>query len=197
MSHRHFIDYNVLRQQLLTKRKAIPVSKRDADSQQLCEQLWVYISSQFQVGDLIAAFWPIALEIDIKPLLFQLDKAGFMIALPRIIKKDAPLHFFLWNSQTPMALGHFNIPEPVTTEEITDIPDVVLTPLLGFTQQGDRLGYGKGYYDRTLAQWIGQKKEPFTIGLSWNEGLIDNKHYQAASHDIPLKKILTPAGWIL
>lgn len=197
MHHNHFVDYNVLRQQLLEKRKAIPVSKRDADSQQLCMYLWDYISAHFTSGNLIAAFWPIGLEVDIKPLLFQLDKAGFRISLPRIIEKDAPLEFFLWQSDTPMTLGYFNIPEPDVTTQIQEAPALVITPLLGFTHKGDRLGYGKGYYDRTFAKWIAQEKDPLTIGVSWDEGLIEDHLYQAAPHDIPLKKILTPAGWIL
>lgn len=190
-------DYNVLRQQLLAKRKMIPSSKRDIDSARLCTKLWDYINLQFKVPQTIAAFWPIGNEINIKPLLAQLDKAGFQVLLPKIIEKDNPLRFFYWTQDTPMTVGHFNIPEPDITKEYQGIPDLVLTPLLGFTQTGNRLGYGKGYYDRTLAQWIAQGKEPFTIGVSWDEGLIEDKNYQAASHDIPLKRILTPTAWVL
>ncbi len=197
MSNNHCVDYNVLRQQLLAKRKMIPVSKRDMDSQRLCSLLWEYCEQHFKPPLLIAAFWPIGHEIDIKPLLFKLDQAGFHIILPKVLEKDAPLHFFRWTSQSPMTVGHFNIPEPLTSEEIHLTPDIVFTPLVGFTRQGDRLGYGKGYYDRTLATWIARGQDPLTIGLSWDEGLIEDSHYQAAEHDIPLKRILTPSGWVL
>ena len=75
------------------------------------------------------------------------------------------------------------------------MPDLVLVPVLGFTMFGDRLGYGKGYYDRTLALWQSQGYLPYTLGLAWDEGLIEDCTYQAAPHDVPLNAILTPSGF--
>lgn len=189
-------DYTLLRQQLLTKRKAMSVDKRQKDSLKLCQTLLKFIQSLSPQPSTIAAFWPIREEIDIRPLLEQLDALGYRIVLPKIIEKNAPLHFFYWSSQSAMVPGAFNIPEPEAIEECLTIPDLILTPLLGFTLKRERLGYGKGYYDRTLTAWINQGLSPYAIGLSWDEGLIEDIHYQAAEHDVPLQKILTPSAWI-
>ncbi|NEN74822.1 5-formyltetrahydrofolate cyclo-ligase [Pelistega sp. NLN82] len=189
-------DYTVLRQQLLAKRKNLSVSQRIQCSQILNNTLLPFIEQHFPKGSLITAFWPFGDEIDIKETLYHLDKKGYILALPRVVERDAPLRFYYWTNQTPMKIGHFNIPEPQMTEEIQRIPDLVLTPLLGFTHHKDRLGYGKGYYDRTLSKWLQQKENLATIGISWDEGLIDDPSYQPAPHDVPLQRILTPSGWV-
>lgn len=189
-------DYTLLRQQLLAKRKAMSTEKRQTDSLILCKTLLNFIHSLLPNPSTIAAFWPIREEIDIRPLLEQLDGLGYQIVLPKIIEKNAPLHFFYWTPQSAMVLGTFNIPEPEAIEECLTMPDLILTPLLGFTEKRDRLGYGKGYYDRTLATWINQGLSPYAIGLSWDEGYIEDEYYQAATHDVPLQKILTPSRWI-
>lgn len=190
-----YTDYIVLRQSLLAKRKLLPISQQQQGSASVCEKLFAFIPHIAPPTALIAGFWPIQYEIDIKPLLYALDHKGYRLALPRIDNKNSPLHFYAWAASTPMQAGHFNIPEPQQTERIETIPDIVLTPVLGFTTQGDRLGYGKGYYDRTLAQWHTQGGFPYTIGIAWNEGLI-TENYHAAKHDIPLKAIITPTGWV-
>lgn len=189
-------DYTWLRQQLLAKRKTLTLLQRHNQSIQLCEILLAFIHRHFPPHSSIAAFWPIGEEVDIKPLLTQLDKEGYKICLPKVIEKNAPLRFYYWTSDAPMGIGHFNIPEPLMTEEVLFMPDLIITPLLGFTRQGDRLGYGKGYYDRTLGHWIRQGLHPYTIGVSWNEGIIE-ENYQPADHDVPLKNILTPSGWVM
>ncbi|NOL49306.1 5-formyltetrahydrofolate cyclo-ligase [Pelistega europaea] len=190
-------DYTWLRQKLLQKRQALTLSQRQADSQRLCLRLWDFIQQHFNTTHTIAAFWPIGAEVDIRPVLTQLDEAQYSVLLPKVVEKNAPLRFFRWSHTYPMVLGHFNIPEPQADEEVTTMPDLVLTPLLGFTAQGDRLGYGKGYYDRTLNQWISQGLKPYAIGLGWDEGLIEDTDYQPAVHDVPLANILTPSGWVL
>lgn len=190
-------DYTWLRQQLLQKRQALTPSQRDTYSHQLCQHLWHFIQHHFPTPCTISAFWPIGHEVNLCPLLYQLDEQGYQIFLPKVVTKNTPLHFYRWTSSTSMITGHFNIPEPLNSEEITTMPDLILTPLLGFTPQGDRLGYGKGYYDRTLSQWIRQGLTPYTIGVSWDEGRIETKDYQPAPHDVPLVNILTPSGWVL
>lgn len=184
----------VLRQALLAKRKALSLEQRQAASLQLVEHLLRYIE-QYSNGEKkqIAAFWPIGAEVDIKSALTRLSRLGHRISLPKVVELDAPLQFYQWHESAPMQVGHFNIPEPSLTE-IAPPPDIVITPVLGFTLVGDRLGYGKGYYDRTLAQWQAAGHQPLTIGIAWDEGLIDDPSYQAASHDVPLQMILTPSG---
>ena len=185
----------VLRQALLQKRKALSPELRATLSHELVNLLINGVERHCEGKTLrIAAFWPIGQELDIKPALHELSRQGHTISLPKVIELDAPLAFYLWAEEAPMQPGHFNIPEPALTER-ADMPDLVLVPVLGFTMFGDRLGYGKGYYDRTLALWQSQGYLPYTLGLAWDEGLIEDCTYQAAPHDVPLNAILTPSGF--
>jgi 5,10-methenyltetrahydrofolate synthetase len=84
--------------------------------------------------------------------------------------------------------------EPVRGEKL--IPDVMLIPTLGFTEQGARLGYGGGYYDRTLAQLNETGKDFLALGIAWDQARIEEQAgYQPEAHDYPLDAILTPSGW--
>ena len=143
----------------------------------------------------IAAFWSIANEPELQPLLYQLvEEEGIEISLPCIQTPDAPLVFKPWHHETTLQPGHFNIPEPVT-DDIADTPDIVLVPTLGFTRQGDRLGYGKGYYDRTLAQLKQQNPKLITLGIAWAVGDLSAEPYTPQAHDVQLDGILTDKGW--
>jgi 5,10-methenyltetrahydrofolate synthetase len=76
------------------------------------------------------------------------------------------------------------------------MPDVVLVPTLGFTDQGARLGYGGGYYDRTLAHLHEAGKDFLALGIAWDQARIEEQaSYQPGAHDYPLDAILTPRGW--
>ena len=188
-----FTDYSRLRQILKEKRKALTIPKRQQDSDTLCAKALPIIQQHSSSQEWIAAFWPIGDEIDIRPLLIALDKLGYRIGLPSIKEKDSPLTFFAWSPTTEFKTGFFNIPEPNQSALLTDAPGLILTPVLGFTKTKDRLGYGKGYYDRTIALWRQQGYSPFCIGIAWDEGLIDDKDYQAAPHDQELDMVLTPS----
>lgn len=185
----------VLRQVLMQKRKTLSLEQRASLSEQLVNLLVSCVQRYTGgVAKRIAAFWPIGEELDIKPALYELSRLGHTISLPKVVQIDAPLEFYVWTEDAPMQVGHYNIPEPALSERAT-IPDIVLVPVLGFTMFGDRLGYGKGYYDRTLAQWQEIGHYPYTLGLAWDEGLIEDCTYQAAPHDMPLSAILTPSGF--
>ena len=152
--------------------------------------------SQGHSGPLhVAAYWALEMEPDLGPLLVRLeDEAEFKLSLPTIVTPDAPLVFRPWVSSTPMKKGLFAIQEPDTTAE-AGVPDVVLVPTLAFTRQGERLGYGKGYYDRTLTQLKAQNPALFALGIAWAVGDLSAYNYQAAPHDVPLNAILTDKGW--
>lgn len=143
----------------------------------------------------IAAFWPMPAEPDLLPLLTQwVEEEGLQISLPVVETEDAPLQFRLWTPDTPMETGQYGIPIP-QSELASSLPDIVLVPTLGYTRQGDRLGYGKGYYDRTLAHWRAQQ-HPFTaVGIAWAVGDLSDTDYQPAAHDQRLDTILTDKGW--
>ena len=143
----------------------------------------------------IAAFWPLDGEPELHPLLYQLvDEEGIEISLPCIQDPEGPLVFKPWHPDSPMRVGRYHIPEP-DTDEIADHPDIVLVPTLGYTRQGDRLGDGKGYYDRTLAA-LKEKNHPFTaIGIAWAVGDLSAENYTPQAHDVQLDGILTDKGW--
>ena len=96
---------------------------------------------------IVAGFWPIQSEIDIRPLLSALHERGHSIALPVTGRRGEPLVFRGWKPGEPLQPGRFGTSHP-TGPAIT--AEVLLIPLLGFDSAGNRLGYGGGFYDRTL-----------------------------------------------
>jgi 5,10-methenyltetrahydrofolate synthetase len=141
----------------------------------------------------VAAFWPLADEPDLRPLLEQWVQMGVAVALPVIRQRATPLEFRTWTPAATLQPGICGVLEP--REGAVVLPDVILVPTLGYTDRGDRLGYGGGYYDRTLAD-LQTRGHTFTaIGIAWSCGKL-GPAYQPAPHDIRLDAILTPEGWI-
>ena len=142
-------------------------------------------------GKVIAGFWPLPGEIDIKPLLLALYDAGHSMCLPCTPRKGRPLVFREWEPGDAMRVGPYGTREPHRdTPEVR--PDFVFLPLLAFTQSGERLGYGGGFYDRTLAD-LRAGGDIFACGAAFTG-------QQAASlpvdtYDQPLDGILTPNGF--
>ncbi|MEH6545493.1 MAG: 5-formyltetrahydrofolate cyclo-ligase [Sneathiella sp.] len=98
---------------------------------------------------IVSLYWPIGSELDTRPLLTKLHDLGVICALPVIEKKDHPLSFRLWRPEMVLQPGPFKVPvPPETAAGVT--PNIVITPLLAFDAAGYRLGYGGGFYDRTL-----------------------------------------------
>ena len=99
----------------------------------------------------IAGYWPIGDELDMRPLLATLAGAGYVLALPLVVGRNHPLAFHRWRPDDALVAGAHGIPEPDPAVAPPVIPDIVITPLLAFDALGYRLGYGAGYYYRTLA----------------------------------------------
>lgn len=142
----------------------------------------------------IAAFWSLPAEPELGPLLSQwVEEEALSVSLPVVERDDGILSFRQWTPDTPMQSGAFGIQEPQSAA--APLPDVILVPTLGFTRQGDRLGYGKGHYDRTLAD-LRQRGHAFvTIGIGWACGDLSGQPYSPAPHDFKLDAILTDKGW--
>jgi len=98
-----------------------------------------------------AGYWPLGSELDVRPLLLHLSETGRTAALPVSGPRGQPLTFRAWTPETPMRAGRFGIQEPAETAPLV-VPAVLFVPLLAFDRSGHRLGYGAGYYDRTLAE---------------------------------------------
>jgi 5-formyltetrahydrofolate cyclo-ligase len=100
-------------------------------------------------GAAVSGYWPLAGELDIRPLLHQIHAEGHPIGLPVVVGKGQPLIFRRWSPGMALVQGSFRVlTPPESAPEI--VPDVLLVPLLAFDRDGYRLGYGGGFYDRTL-----------------------------------------------
>ena len=193
---------DLLRMRLRSIRQTIPVAERQQLSVQLCAKLQEWFEARLLARPLIghsepeivAGFWPLADEPDLRPLLHRLHSQGTVVALPLMIKKDHPLEFHVWRPDDPLFPLNFVVMEPIRGEVLQ--PTILLVPTLGFTEQAARIGYGGGYYDRTLAQ-LSQTGQPFTtIGIAWDQGMIHKEEgYEPEAHDYPLDAVLTPSGW--
>lgn len=142
----------------------------------------------------IAAFWSMQDEPQLQPLLRQwVEEEGYRVSLPVVAAPNAPLEFRLWDPEAPMQEGAYGIYEPIG--EPAPAPDIILVPTLGYTRQGDRVGYGKGYYDRTLAAFKEQGHPYTSIGIAWATGDLSGQPHTPAPHDVKLDSILTDKGW--
>lgn len=152
-------------------------------------------SNNKHAPNVIAAFWPLTDEPDLIPLLEQWTQAGLKVVLPRMGSPAEPLKFYQWHKGTALVAGPFGVMEPEVSEPL--LPDVILIPTLGFTAQGDRLGYGKGFYDRTLAHFKTTGHRPTTIGVAWATGDIHaiDPNYRPQPHDQRLDAVITSEAW--
>jgi 5,10-methenyltetrahydrofolate synthetase len=175
---------------LRAERDALSVAERQAVGEALTAHLHHLLQTRFDGarGMTLSGYWPIKGEPDLRPLLARLHDAGVTIALPIVETKAAPLVFRLWTPKTRMVRGDWNIPVP-PPEAPSLTPDIALAPLVGWTEDGYRLGYGGGYFDRTLAAL---SPRPFTIGIGFDSARLPTIFPQP--HDIPLDAILTEAG---
>ncbi len=138
-------------------------------------------------GAAVSGFWPMGEEIDIRPLLHALDAAGHVVALPATPPRGRPLSFHRWRPGDALRPERFGT---VTVDGPLVVPDVLLVPLLAFDRRGHRLGYGGGYYDRTLAALRGA----LAIGCAFAAQEVDA--VPAGPTDIALNAIATERGVI-
>jgi len=178
------------RVRLRADRQTLSVAARATVGAALAGHLRSLVLARFDAGlaRVFSACWPIKGEPDLRPLMAELHAAGVTVALPLVETKSAPLVFRHWTPETKMVRGDWNIPVP-PPEAAVLTPDIALAPLMGWDSAGYRLGYGGGYFDRTLAAL---KPMPFTIGIGFQSARLATIFPQP--HDIPLDMILTEAG---
>lgn len=143
-------------------------------------------------GAIIGGFWPMGSEIDTRPLLDALHDRGHPIALPVTPPRGQPLLFRPWTPGTAMARGPMGTQHPAEGEPVT--PAWLIIPLLAFDRTGARLGYGGGYYDRTLALLGHATAPPTAIGVAYAAQEIPE--VPTGPHDIRLPLIATERGLI-
>ena len=139
-------------------------------------------------GAVIAGFWPMGQEIDTRPLLQALEVRGHRLVLPVTPRRGQPLRFRRWAWGDPLAAGPMGTRQPATGEELA--PDWLLVPLLAFDRAGRRLGYGGGYYDRTLAML------PHAVAMGCAYAAQEAAEVPAGPLDFRLRQVATEQGVI-
>lgn len=135
----------------------------------------------------VAFCWPIKNEYDARHFARKLRERGAVTALPVVVAPKTPLLFREWHPGVELAKGALDIPYPPHSQEIT--PDAVLLPMNGWDSKGYRLGYGAGFFDRTLASLA---KKPVVIGVSYEFARMETIHPQP--WDIPVDYLVTERG---
>lgn len=136
-------------------------------------------------GAVVAGYWPMPHEIDSRPLLHGLHERGHVLCLPETTRPGTALIFRRWQPGAEMLRGRYDTLHPAGDEII---PELLIIPLLAFDKAGHRLGYGGGYYDRTLAVLPGT----FRLGCAFAAQQVEEMAVEAT--DMPLHAIATEAG---
>ena len=182
------------RKALIDKRQNMVDRTWRNDMLQRVMRVWLIERPEAVIG----AYWPIKGEFDPLPALFRWQEAGLeedaraaqrqrRIALPVVDKVHKTLTFHTWFPGCPMEEDAYGIPKPKDTGVV--VPTLIFVPCVGYGPGGFRLGYGGGFYDRTLASL---EPKPFTVGLGYDFGWLPE--LQPEIHDVPLDAILTDTG---
>ena len=173
------------RARLIEARMAMPLDEHKAASQAISDCL----AARFPADSFtsLGGYWPFRREYDCIPLMRTVIAAGGKVALPVVIQKGQPLEFRPWTPESRMEAGVWNILHPAEGEPMK--PAALLIPLVGFDRKGFRLGYGAGFYDRTIATYDAW---PLRIGVGFDVSRLDDIHPH--EHDIPMDFIVTEKG---
>ncbi|MBK0398279.1 5-formyltetrahydrofolate cyclo-ligase [Limibaculum sp. M0105] len=173
------------RERLIASRLAVPAAERQRVAEEVAAELDRLIEPR--PGVTVSLYWPFRGELDLREWMTRAAIRGASIALPIVVEKGQPLVFRAWHPGCRMERGVWNIPVPADGEQV--IPDVTIAPVVGYDPASYRLGYGGGFFDRTLASFAAR---PQVIGVGHPCAAIPTIHPQP--HDIPMDVIVTGAG---
>jgi 5-formyltetrahydrofolate cyclo-ligase len=182
------LDRDALRKKLIQARLALTDRLERAVQLQSVLRVWLVGRRENTIG----AYWPIKGEFDALPALYRWSEGapeGFArrIGLPVADRATGQLRFHVWFPGCPTELDAYDIPKPKDTEEFA--PEILVVPCLGFGPGGVRLGYGGGFFDRTLASLT---PRPVTVGVSFTHGFLPL--LRSGPLDLPLDAMLTEDG---
>jgi 5,10-methenyltetrahydrofolate synthetase len=180
-----------LRAELLQARQNLPDRQARTDALQRVMRIWLVGRTDAVIG----AYWPIKGEFDPLPALHRWKEDGELqgvaqrlrIGLPVVSKEHKTMVFHAWYPGCPMEEDAYGIPKPKDTEVV--VPTLLFVPCVGYGAGGYRLGYGGGFYDRTLATL---QPKPLTVGLAFTNAYVDDLEPEV--HDQPLDAILNDNG---
>jgi 5-formyltetrahydrofolate cyclo-ligase len=172
------------RERLIALRQALPAAERRDWGNRIEAELRALLAER---PGILGVYWPFRAEFDPRPLIDWAVAGGRTVALPVVIDKKGPLEYRTWRPGEPLADGVWNIPVPEKREVVT--PTMVLAPLVGFDEACYRLGYGGGYFDRTLGAMA---PRALAIGIGFEAQRLETIYPQ--SFDVPMALIVTEAG---
>jgi 5,10-methenyltetrahydrofolate synthetase len=172
------------RERLIAARLAVPADERASMSARIAKGLDAVIGDI--AGRMVSLYWPFRGEPDLRPWMTEINARGGRTALPLVVEKGRPLVFRAYKHGDKLEKGVWNIPIPAEGEPV--FPDIVVSPVVGIDPGRYRLGYGGGFYDRTLAA---MPFKPLVIGIGYELQRIPTIYPQA--HDIPMDHLVTEA----
>jgi 5-formyltetrahydrofolate cyclo-ligase len=173
-----------LRRTVLARREALPVAARVAAAEALAAR---GLPVDVPQGATVSAYSPLKSEISPVPLMRRVADAGAKLALPVVVGRGHPLTMRAWAFGEALGSGVWGIREP-KPEAPEVFPDILIVPLVAFDRAGDRLGYGAGYYDMTIARLRGMKRIT-AIGIAFAAQEVSD--LPKTDHDEKLDFVLT------
>ncbi|RJX31402.1 MAG: 5-formyltetrahydrofolate cyclo-ligase [Oxalobacter sp.] len=179
------IDKTALRKALLDRRQHLDEAGRARKDAAIASHLERYLSAH--PLKTLGVFWPIRNEPDLVDFYRRLVAEHIQLALPVVTEKNAPLSFAAWSPGDRMTKDAFGVPVP-EKQNFLKMPEALLVPCVGFNSSRYRIGYGGGFYDRTLAL----APKPLAIGIAYSFQLVK---FETSEHDVPLDLIVTEVSY--
>jgi 5,10-methenyltetrahydrofolate synthetase len=179
---------SLLRREKIAARMALPDDEHERASANIERHLEALFADR--PPQVVAFCWPLRREFDCRPLVERLIARGWHAAQPVVLAPASPMVFRPWALDTPMTEDRHGIPIPAGDATVT--PDVVLLPLVAFDALGYRIGYGGGYFDRTLAAL---SPRPMAVGVGFEQARVES--VRPEPHDVRLDAIVTEAACVM